>query len=358
MNNATYIGGTEARLHPNQSFLKWRFVQVSLLVVGIAIFLSLIFLPETGLNLLWNLLIPVAPLLFVIAVGVWRNICPLGTFSLLPHHFKFSKKKRLKVKWQGWFSLAGVLLLFIIVPFRHLVFDSNGPATAIFLAFAAIAAFIAGSTFQWKSGWCSGICPVHPVEKLYAEKVKFTPPNAHCSQCANCVIPCPDSSPPTKRVKAAKSRLHRTALCLLTGSLLGFIWGWFHVPDQAGAISWGDVLTAFAWSWGGALVSLAIFLIGRHFLKKKYHNNWSSLFAAAAVICYYWYRLPALFGFGLFPNDGVLVDLTASLPAWWVGASQILVVAFFGWWFLFRGRHQEAEWAVRPPFAVLRKTRR
>ena len=39
------------------------------------------------------------------------------------------------------------------------------------------------------------LCPVHPVEKLYSENVLMTLPNAHCHECMNCVIPCPDSTP-------------------------------------------------------------------------------------------------------------------------------------------------------------------
>ena len=37
------------------------------------------------------------------------------------------------------------------------------------------------------------------------------------------------------------------------------------------------------------------------------------VFAAAAVCTYYWYRLPALAGFGPHPGTGLLVDLTASV---------------------------------------------
>jgi hypothetical protein len=350
------------KIYPIQQFESiriWRKIQIAVLAVGILIFLSLVFFPNLGLNLFWNFLIPIAPALFVLAVGVWRNICPLGTFSLLPHHFNFSKKKRLTVRQQGKLSLAGVALLFVIVPFRHLIFDTNGWATALLLAVAAVVAFGMGVMFEWKSGWCSGICPVHPVEKLYGEKVTFTPPNAHCTSCANCVIPCPDSTKAHQPTHVAKSKrsLHRLSACLLTGGLPGFIWGWFHVPNHFGGFGWTELLIAFAWPWGGALGSLALFHTGRYFLEKEYHRQWSSLFAAAAVGCYYWYRLPALVGHGIFPGDGVLVDLSGWLPLWSISVSQFLVLVFFAWWLFLRENKQLKEWAVRPPFLVKRKVR-
>ena len=75
----------------------------------------------------------------------------------------------------------------------------------------------------------------------------------------------------------------------------------------------------------------------------------TSVFAAAAVACYYWYRLPGLFGFGLFPGDGMLVDLRHIAPAWSMTVAQVTEAAFFGWWIVLR-KPAPAVWAIRPPF--------
>ncbi len=332
----------------------WRMVQVAVFMIGAGIFTALILFPETGIHAFWNVLIPVAPALFVLATGVWRNVCPLGSVSLLPRHLGISKRRRLNLKWQGRLHLAGVCLLFLIVPLRHLIFETNGPATAALLAATALAAFVAGCLFDWKSGWCSGLCPVHPVEKMYGENVLFTTPNAHCTQCANCVIPCPDSTPAMSPAKANMRKSHRISTCLLTGGLPGFIWGWFHVPDYGSSVGWSEIAISFAYPWLGLAVSLAVYLAVRFALAKQYHSLLNSLFAASAVACYYWYRLPALIGYGLFPGDGMLFDLTASVPHWTVWVVQIIVAAFFYWWVIFR-KQAAAEWVVRPPFAQRRK---
>src|SRR5690349_1910909 len=79
----------------------WQFAQVMALAAGIFIWGALILKPTLGLHLLWNVLIPIAPALFVLAPGVWRNLCPLGTLSLAPSHFGLSQGKLPSRVWRG-----------------------------------------------------------------------------------------------------------------------------------------------------------------------------------------------------------------------------------------------------------------
>ena len=62
-----------------QSKSIWKAAQAAVWLVGAVILTCLLFFPPVGLLLFWNILIPVAPALFVLAVGVWRNVCPLAT---------------------------------------------------------------------------------------------------------------------------------------------------------------------------------------------------------------------------------------------------------------------------------------
>jgi hypothetical protein len=61
-----------------------------------------------------------------------------------------------------------------------------------------------------------------------------------------------------------------------------------------------------------------------------------------------------LVGFGLFPQDGLLIDLTPVLPYWSILVAQVAIVAFFGWWLLLRNPEPSA-WAMRPPFEKRKK---
>ena len=170
-----------------RSLLYWRIAQVLVGIIGLSIFSALIFFPEIGIHAFWNVLIPIAPLLVVVTAGLWRNICPLASFSLISRHFGFSKNKKLKVKQQGRLQLISVIILLLIVPLRHTIFDTSGSATALIISILALIAFYVSYRYDWKSAWCSGLCPIHPVEKLYGRKNLFVLPNAHCKSCVECV---------------------------------------------------------------------------------------------------------------------------------------------------------------------------
>ncbi|MGZ3752452.1 MAG: hypothetical protein ACXVAU_14315, partial [Mucilaginibacter sp.] len=214
-----------------RSVLIWRLAQLIVWLVGVTILFCLIFFPHLGILLFWNILIPVAPALLVVFTGLWRNVCPLATTNLLPCHFGLSQRKKLSAKQMGIFSLVSVITLYAIVPLRHAIFNTSGMATAILIVSIATVSVIVGFIYEWKSAWCSGLCPIHPVEKLYGSNTVMALPNAHCDQCMNCTVPCPDSTPNINPASSTKTSWHRLSGLLIIGGLPGFIWGWFNVPD-------------------------------------------------------------------------------------------------------------------------------
>ncbi len=331
----------------SKSVLIWRIVQTLVWLVGAGIIFSLIFYPTIGIHLFWNILIPVAPALFVVAVGVWRNVCPMASNALFPRHMGFSKRRKLTEIQTGKLNLIAVISLFLIVPLRHAIFDTNGLATAILILSLAVVAIIMGSIFEWKSGWCSGLCPVHPVEKLYGLNNKLPLPNAHCDYCHRCVTPCPDSTPGINPMLSKQTSYHRITGFLMVAAFPGFVWGWFQVPDYNGISSIEQLLTIYQMPLIGLLVSTAIFLILKRFIND---NKLMAVFSAAAVSCYYWFRIPALIGFGLFPEDGMLIDLSNTLPEWSVTAIIITFTLFFFWWIVIR-KQNRISWASRPVYA-------
>jgi len=328
----------------------WRLVQGAVWLVGVGIFAALLFAPDLGLHAFWNVLIPVAPALLAIAPGLWRNVCPMASTALFPRHMGLSKRRRIPEIWQGRLALIGVALLLLIVPLRHVVLDLNGPATALTLALLTAVAVGMGFFFEWKSGWCSGLCPVHPVEKLYGQQSAITPPNAHCDMCHRCVSPCPDSTPAVHPLSIEKPWTRGAAGLLVLGGFAGYIVGWFLVPDWGHGEGWQHLGEAYAKPFLGLGLSLAFFLTLRRLLPAKHERMLFLAFATAAIAAYYWFRLPALFGFTQFAHDGMLVDLSATLPAWFPIASHAATSAFFGWWFLARSGIYRS-WAGRPAYA-------
>ena len=331
--------------------LAWRTAQLAVWIASLAVLVALVVHPPTGLHAVWNVLIPVAPALFVFAPGVWRNLCPLGTTALAPRHAGRSLRRRPSAAGQGRLALAGVLLLFLVVPLRHVVLDLNGPATALTIAVVVGLGLVAGTLFEWKSAWCSGLCPVHPVERLYGQEPLVTPPNMHCRTCERCVTPCPDSVPGLHPLAGTRTAAQRTAGTLMVGGFAGFVWGWFQVPDYAGAEGWAHLAQAYGFPLGGLAATVVLFLALRRLVPERNRLLLVRGFAAAAVACYYWYRLPMLAGFGAFPGDGVLVDLRGTLPSWFPVASRSATTALFGGWLLAR-RRRRRRWTVRPAYSA------
>ena len=189
---------------------------------------------------------------------------------------------------------------------------------------------------------------MHPVERLYGSSPALEMKNAHCATCHKCVEPCADSTPAMDPARAKGTRIHTLVTLLMIGGFPGFIWGWFQVPDYAGAEGWRHLGQAYGWPLLGAAASLAAYLLlTRTTLDRVVVSR---VFAAAAISCYYWYRLPALFGFGPFPGDGMLVDLRATLPAAFPTISRIATTILFAWWIVGR-RNVRRAWARRPSYA-------
>lgn len=333
-----------------RSLMYWRIAQIAVGLVGLSIFFALIFFPKIGIHAFWNVLIPIAPLLVVVAAGLWRNICPLASSSLISRHMGFAKSKRLKVKQQGRLQLISVIALLLIVPLRHTIFDTNGPATAIVIGVLALIALYVSFQYDWKSAWCSGLCPIHPVEKLYGRKNLFVLPNAHCKSCVECVSPCPDSTPSIHPLSKKKNKFsQKTAGILMIGGFPGFIWGWFHVKDYYNNEGWNHLISTYAYPIIAMTITLVLFLVIKKIVVKKYEIVLINIFAATAVSIYYWYRLPALIGFGIFKGDGMLVDLSQSLPSWFPGILQAITTLFFVWWIIFY-KKEMTSWVIRPPY--------
>lgn len=340
-----FLGTRERRL--------WRAGQALSLAAGAGTLTALAAAPELGLHLVWDVLIPIAPALLVLAPGLWRNVCPIAAAALLPRHLGFSQRIRAPRALRAGLRLAGFLALLAIVPLRHPAFDLDASATLAVLLAVAGAGVLLGFFFEWKAGWCAGLCPIHPVEELYGERPLLVPRNAHCRACAACVERCPDSIPAARGARRGGLR-QAVVWWLMPGFFPGFVFGWFHVPDTQAGLALGPT---YGPPLLGGAATLALYVGLGRWLPEAQRAFLRRLFACAAVACYYWYRLPALVGYGPFPGDGMLVDLRGLLPGFAVPAARAATTAFFAWWLLVR-RGGARAWLERPPFAAAARARR
>ncbi len=324
----------------------WRTAQWLAWAAGMFLWGALIFKPALGLHLLWNVLIPVAPALLVVAPGVWRNLCPLGSLSLAPHHFGVSLGKRLSKTWRGRLYLGAFLLLIVVIPLRKVVLDTSGPILAAILFVVGLLAIGMGFVFKWKSGWCSSLCPVYPVELLYGGQPLASVPNAHCSACLNCVAPCSESTAGLTPRTAVDTKLGKWVGVVLTGFFPGFVWGWYNVPSYSGWEGFSHLHVAYGLPFGVGGLTLALYLALRA-VSPKHEDLAARIFAAAAIMTYYWFRLPPIFGIGA-PHAAMIVDISPWLPAWSATALRIFELVAFSWLMLGRTSERRA-WETAPP---------
>jgi nitrite reductase (NADH) large subunit len=170
---------------------------IRLASVGIALGLCIILLvqPALGLWLFWQVLIPFVPMLFFVAPGIWRNICPLAALNQTPRLFQFTRGLTLPRWLQEYGYVVAITLFLLIVPTRKVLFNSSGVATALLILLLLGAAFVMGNFFKGKSGWCSSICPLLPVQRIYGQTPFLTVANSHCQPCLGCTKNCYDFNP-------------------------------------------------------------------------------------------------------------------------------------------------------------------
>jgi nitrite reductase (NADH) large subunit len=194
--------GSVTRPFPNYLQLRRRvpagawLVAQALAVTGVAaLCVLLVARPAVGLQVLWRAILPVLPLLWVVAPGVWRNSCPLAATNQLPRRIGIGRA----TAPPAWLREAGfvvaVALFLILVPSRKVLFDRSGPASALLLIGAMAGAMAGGLLVRGKGGWCSSVCPLLPVQRLYGQTPFVTVPNSHCRPCVGCAKNCYDFNP-------------------------------------------------------------------------------------------------------------------------------------------------------------------
>jgi nitrite reductase (NADH) large subunit len=280
----------------------WRAVRVGSVVSYLSLAAVLVVWPQTGLRIFFGIVIPLLPVLFFVAPGVWRNICPLSSANQSPRVLGFTLGRTAPRWLQERGYLVAMTLFFGIAGARLAVFNSNGTATAVLLLLVIGSAFAGGVLFKGKSGWCSSICPLLPVQRLYGQTPFVLSPNSHCRPCLACTRNCFDFQPQLAQqadVHDPETTWHQPRR-LFAGALPGFVLGFFTLLGQTD-LSTEEVyarLALYVLASVGACFALEAFLgISAGLV--------TALWGAVALNLFYWHGTPragnalsALFGLG------------------------------------------------------------
>ncbi len=269
----------------------WHGIRIASVGVALALCITLIVLPDWGLYLFWRVLIPLVPLLFFVAPGLWRNICPMAALNQTPRLFEMTKGLVLPQWLKEYGYLIGISLFLALVSSRKVLFNYNGPALAILILLLLGTAFVMGSLFKGKSGWCSSICPLLPVQRIYGQTPFVTVPNSHCQPCVGCTKNCYDFNPPVAYLADMydDDRHFAAYRKLFVGLFPGFILAFYTLPNPPAI----PILAMYGYFVLYSLVSVGLFFLAESTVKVT-ANKLTVLFGAVALNLYYWFNAPVL----------------------------------------------------------------
>jgi NADPH-dependent 2,4-dienoyl-CoA reductase/sulfur reductase-like enzyme len=265
----------------------WQAIRVVTLLGAIGLALALVLVPDDGLYVLWKLVIPALPFIWLVVPGLWRNVCPLSASNQTPRVLGLSKALTAPdwLKQYGFVIAAGLFVLFVSL--RKIGLDDSGPASALLLLAALSGGFVGGVLLKGKSGWCSSICPLLPIQRLYGQTPYKLVANSHCAPCVGCTKSCYDFNPKV----AFLADLHDSDPYwggyrkLFAAAFPGLVLAFFNLPEARGASAiaalYGDLALYLA-------ASVATFFVLDSLVKVSSHKL-TTLFAATGFSLFYWY---------------------------------------------------------------------
>jgi nitrite reductase (NADH) large subunit len=274
----------------------WHAVRVGSVLLYLALCVSLFVAPTVGLLWFFGVIVPLLPILFFVAPGLWRNICPLAASNQAPRVLGLTRAGTVPEWLRRRGYLIAITLFFGITGARLAIFNASGPATGILLSVTIVNALLAGFLFKGKSGWCSSICPLLPLQRVYGQTPFAKVPNSHCQPCVACTKNCYDFQP----AAAYQADLHEpdpewtAPRRLFVGALPGFVLGFFLLVGQHSLPLWpvyGRLALFFLGSIGLFFAAQALF---PHRLALIV-----AVWAAIAIDTFYWFAgatLAASFG--------------------------------------------------------------
>jgi nitrite reductase (NADH) large subunit len=296
----------------------WDALRVLSVVAALALCVSLLVSARVGLFIFWGLVIPLLPLLFFVAPGFWRNICPLAASNQTPRRFGFTRGRALHPTVRAYGFLVPVVLFLALVPARKILFNTNGVALAVLLLAMLAAAFVGGVFFKGKSGWCSSFCPLLPVQRVYGQTPFIVVRNSHCEPCVGCAKNCYDFNPHVAQLADLYDPdPYRGAYRkLFGGAFPGLVLAFYTVDSASG------------WGIAGMYGKFGLYIlggIGAFFVLDSLLRVSTAavavLFGAVALDLYYWFNWPYLAN-----------RIGDSAPWWFVWPARCIVFALSAVW--------------------------
>lgn len=303
---------------------RWLWWPLRLVGLGVAVATAWLLWarPELGLAVFWKLLIPPLPLLFAIAPGLWRNVCPMALLNQLPRALHISAARTLSDTGRRIALVFSFVGFFGLVTLRPPLLNHSGMAVATMIVVALLLALIGGFIFKGRSGWCGTFCPLAPIQKVYGHAPLVMVRNGYCDPCVGCQRNCYDFNP---RAAVFSDVYDNDAWWVdkrrfFAAALPGLIVGFFNAvsPREAG------LSTYYVDVFLPPLLAVGVFQTLHNFVRISAYRL-VALFGMGALGIFYWYGVP-LFASGLNDVFGVDVPILAVRIAQGLAAAVALAV--------------------------------
>jgi NADPH-dependent 2,4-dienoyl-CoA reductase/sulfur reductase-like enzyme/ferredoxin len=267
----------------------WHPVRALSVAVFLGLCVALFVRPAGGLFVFWKVLVPLLPITFLVAPGLWRNVCPLAAANQAPRLWKITRAAEQSPALRKRGYAAAIVFFTAIVATRRPLLDKNGSALSILLLGLIVAAFATGARWKGKSGWCSSLCPLLPVQRLYGQTPFVNVPNSHCQPCVGCTTNCYDFNPRA----AYQADMHEpdpewsAPRKLFAGAFPGLIAGFFTLPAHPSAVAAYGHILLFAAIGAGVFFALDAII-------PVTSSKLAALGGAVAINLFYWYQGPLM----------------------------------------------------------------
>ncbi len=264
----------------------WWVMRIATFAVMLAVIWLVATQPAKGFALFWKVMIPSLPLLFAVAPGIWRQVCPMAFLNQLPRTFGFSQERTLPVHFKNVAYFISVLLFFFLVSLRHVYFNKEPAALLVLIIGALALAFLGGVFFKGRSGWCGTFCPLAPIQKAYGHAPLYTVRNGYCPSCVGCQKNCYDFNPRAAFLSDLndKDLWYAGHKKFFVAGLPGFAIGFFTSQDPAVT----GLTEYYLYMAGWIITTLGLYMAARIFVRISDYRI-AAISVMSALVIFYWF---------------------------------------------------------------------
>ncbi len=323
----------------------WHGIRIASVLAYLALCVALFIRPAGGQFWFFKVIVPLLPILFFTAPGLWRNICPLAASNQAPRVLGFTRAFTPPDWLRRYGALISIVLFFGITSTRIAFFNTNGAGLSVLLLLTIIGAFSAGIAFKGKSGWCSSTCPLLPLQRVYGQTPFVKVANSHCQPCVGCTKNCYDFRPSV----AYQADLHdpdpnwTAPRKLFVSALPGYVLGFFLLVNHPG-VALPEVYLRLALFFVG---SVGLFYAVQALLGLS-TTVLIAIWASVAINTFYWFS-----GITLSDSFATITGIQVPWLRWPIRAIVLMLSLFWIARTYVKGRQYSEDAASRPALPVI-----